>query len=119
MRCVRLRMSPGENAQPALEPKRVRYRADETSAGLQYAAHVFDRNRRIGEMLEEFARHDDVERIVRKGQVVLDVCPHRLDLEPRCCPFERFMVDIDADNGVLTRIVLRQRAGATTDVQDF
>jgi hypothetical protein len=118
MRWVRFRVTSCEYAQAAFETKRIRHGADEASARLQHTLHVFDREGRIGQMLEHLARHDDVERLVTERKLVLDIRPSCLDLEPRCSALERCMVDIDADNGVLARIVLRQRAGATTDVQD-
>ena len=118
MRWVRFRVASCENAQAAFETKCIRHGADEPPARLQHTLHVFDREGRIGQMLEHFARDDDVERLVSEWKLVLDIRPSRLDLEPGGSALERRVVDIDADNGVLTRIVLRQRASATTDVQD-
>jgi hypothetical protein len=118
MRWVSLRMPSGKNSQPALEAKRIRHGADKASARLQHTAHVFDREGGIGQMLEHFARHDDVERIVSERELVLDVSPDRFDLEPRGGALEGQVVDIDADDGVLGRVVLCECAGATTDIQD-
>jgi hypothetical protein len=119
MRRIRFGVASRENAQSALETKCIRHGADEASARLQHTLYVFDCERRIGQMLEHLACHDDVERLVGERKLILDIRPDRLDLEPGCSALECCMVDIDADNGVLARIVLRQRAGATADVQDF
>ena len=119
MRRIRFRVPSGKNAQATLEAKRIRYGADETSAGFQHTLDMLDRERGIREMLEHFARDDDVKRLVREGKLVLDIRPDRLDLESRGGALECSMVDIDADDGVLVRVVLRQRAGTTTDVQDL
>ena len=117
MRWIRFRVPASENAQSALETKRVRYGADETSAGLQHTLHVLDSEGGIREMLEHFARDDDVERLVGKGQLLLGIRPDRFDLEPGSGALECSMVDIDADHGILGRVMLRQGAGAATDVE--
>ncbi len=119
MRWVSFRVPSGKHAQSALEAKCIRDGADEASARLQHTLHVLDREDRVGQMLEHLARHDDVERLVREGKLVLHVRPDRLDLESRCSPLERRVIDVDADNSVLVCVVLCQRAGTTTDVEDI
>lgn len=69
-------------------------------------------------MLEHLTRDDDVERVVGEGQVFLDVGPDRFDVESLGRALERFVVDIDADDGVAGRVVLRQRTGATAEIED-
>jgi hypothetical protein len=117
MRWIRFRVPSCENAESALETKCIRYGTDETSARLQHTLHMLDGERGVHKMLEHFACHDDVERLVREGELVLDICPDSLDLEPGGGALECSTVDINPDHGVLGRVVLRQGAGATADVQ--
>jgi len=79
---------------------------------------VGDRRPRVGQVLEQLAGDDDVERLVRERQPVLDVRPHRLDAEPLLCLGERLAVDVDADDAVPVGEVLRQRAGAAAEIED-
>jgi hypothetical protein len=119
MRWVRFRVTSGENAEPTLEAKRIRHGADEASPGPQHAADVFDRKGGVGQMLEQLPGHDDVERLVRKGKLVLDVRPDRFDFEPRGGAIERCAIDIDSYDGVLVRVVLRQRTRAATEIENL
>ena len=72
----------------------------------------------LGEMLEQLARDDDVERRVRERELVLGVGPHGLDAQTLDGVLERGAVDVDADHRVALRIVLRQRTGPAAEVED-
>ena len=117
MRRVRFGMPPDRVAETTLQSKRVRYRADEAAAGLQHAAHVRNGGGRVGEMLEQLAGDDDVERVVREGKTLLDVGPYGLDPEPLDRLLEGAVVDVHADDLVSGGVVLCQRARAAAEVE--
>src|SRR5688572_29932196 len=100
-----------QEAQPALEAKRVRYRADDDTARAEHAADLGDE--RVGEpqVLEELTRNDGVEARVLEGQRLLDVSLYRLDPEHRRL-LERSCVDVETDHRVPVEEVPRQRARA-------
>jgi hypothetical protein len=106
-----------EEPNAVLEPERVRHRADETATGREDAAYLPDDPARIDEMLQQLPRDDHIERAVRKRQLVLDVGPDRRDAEPLGGDRECSAVDVDAGYVVARRIVLRQRAGAATEIE--
>src|SRR4051812_23017760 len=114
---VGLGVPTGGVPQTALQPKRVRHGADEAAARPEHALDVRDDGGRIGEVLEELAGDDDVEGVVGKRQLVLDVGPHGLDLEASLRLLECASIHVDADNRVPFRIVLRQGAGAAAEVE--
>src|SRR5438552_10963282 len=67
-------------------------------------------------MLQQFPRDDDVEALVRELERLVEVGPVRLDTELRRLG-ERLAVGVDADDLVLLRVGLRQRAVAAAEVE--
>jgi exopolysaccharide biosynthesis polyprenyl glycosylphosphotransferase len=67
-------------------------------------------------VFEQLARNDDVEALVAERQRLVDVGPTRLDAEARRV-FERFAVDVDADDLVPGCVLACQRAVAAAEVE--
>jgi hypothetical protein len=62
-----------EEAQPALETKRIRHGTDDAAVGSEHPPDVFDRECRVGQMLQHLTRHDNVERVVGERHFVFGV----------------------------------------------
>jgi hypothetical protein len=118
MRCVCLGMPARQVAQPALQPERIRNRADERTARLELAQDVSDRDLGVGQVLEQLTRHHDVEGCVRERQLFFRIGPHRLDAEALDSQLESAAVDVDADDRVAFRVMLRERTRSAAEVED-
>ena len=109
-------MRPIEEAEPVLEPERVRDGSDERPARPQNPAHLRGEAQRIAQVLEQLAGDDDVEPLVLEGQRLVEVGPVGLDAELRGLG-ERVTVGVDADDLVPVGVGLRQRAIAAAEVE--
>jgi len=58
-------------------------------------------------VLEHLAGDDDIERLVGKRKLVLDVAPDGFDVETRRRACKCLVIDIDSDDGVAAGVVLR------------
>src|SRR5947208_7847334 len=110
------RLAAEQEAQPVLQPVRVRDGGDERAARPEHAPNVGDDAVRIAEVLEQLTGDDHVEARLVEGQRLVEVGPARLDAELLRLG-ERIAVRIDAHDLVPTGVGAGQRAVTTAEVE--
>jgi hypothetical protein len=116
VRRVRLGLTSAEEAEPVLDPERIRHRTDEDTARPEDAARLGHERLRKANVFEQLTRDDGIEALALQRKRLLDVGRDDVDAELFRLG-KRSLVDVDSDYIVSFEEVAGEGAGAAAEIE--